>query len=217
MLPWAISFGCRHGPRLHGGRPLYGAWVASANWVRFALSPTLQKQDPGGRMIYSTGSIYLLSVDPVAASPAAFDAGAGTRLVGARSSHFPIAGWDRDPPRHPCRRQSHVHESEIASGLRRTLSQRGDDARQPTPDLAGVDRAILGRAAPRPDIPATDMAMAGSRGGSVDTTTTMAGDTAGRWSYQARPRPGADRRHDVRHRLSGKPDRSLGRPARPAG
>lgn len=38
----------------------YGAWVSSPNWVRFALARPFE-DEPGGRMIYSTGSSHLLS------------------------------------------------------------------------------------------------------------------------------------------------------------
>ncbi|TBU91240.1 serine hydrolase domain-containing protein [Phytopseudomonas dryadis] len=38
----------------------YGAWVASRNWVRAALARPFE-DEPGGRMIYSTGSTHLLS------------------------------------------------------------------------------------------------------------------------------------------------------------
>src|SRR5690606_12010284 len=38
----------------------YGAWVTSRNWVRHALSRPFVT-DPGGRMLYSTGSTHLLS------------------------------------------------------------------------------------------------------------------------------------------------------------
>lgn len=38
----------------------YGAWVSSRNWVRNALSRPFVA-DPGGRMLYSTGSTHLLS------------------------------------------------------------------------------------------------------------------------------------------------------------
>jgi CubicO group peptidase (beta-lactamase class C family) len=38
----------------------YGAWISSGNWVRDALSrPFID--EPGGRMLYSTGSTHLLS------------------------------------------------------------------------------------------------------------------------------------------------------------
>jgi CubicO group peptidase (beta-lactamase class C family) len=38
----------------------YGRWVASSNWVRYALSRDFV-DEPGGRMLYSTGSYHLLS------------------------------------------------------------------------------------------------------------------------------------------------------------
>jgi CubicO group peptidase (beta-lactamase class C family) len=38
----------------------YGAWISSRNWVRFALSQPFV-DEPGGEMIYSTGSSHLLS------------------------------------------------------------------------------------------------------------------------------------------------------------
>ncbi|KLK93821.1 6-aminohexanoate hydrolase [Microvirga vignae] len=38
----------------------YGSWVSSSNWVRHALSRPFV-DEPGGRMLYSTGSTHLLS------------------------------------------------------------------------------------------------------------------------------------------------------------
>lgn len=38
----------------------YGAWVSSRNWVRYALARPFD-DDPGGRMIYSTGTSHLMS------------------------------------------------------------------------------------------------------------------------------------------------------------
>lgn len=40
--------------------PNYGAWVSSPNWVRFALTRPFEAE-PGGRMVYSTGTSHLLS------------------------------------------------------------------------------------------------------------------------------------------------------------
>jgi CubicO group peptidase (beta-lactamase class C family) len=40
--------------------PNYGRWVSSPDWVRYALSRPFVDQ-PGGRMLYSTGSYHLLS------------------------------------------------------------------------------------------------------------------------------------------------------------
>ncbi len=44
--------------RTSGGN--YGRWVVSDNWVQFALSRPMI-DEPGGRMLYSTGSTHLLS------------------------------------------------------------------------------------------------------------------------------------------------------------
>jgi len=38
----------------------YGAWISSGNWVQFVLSRPMA-DEPGGRMLYSTGSTHLLS------------------------------------------------------------------------------------------------------------------------------------------------------------
>lgn len=37
----------------------YGAWVASRDWLRFALTRPMV-EEPGGRMLYSTGSTHIL-------------------------------------------------------------------------------------------------------------------------------------------------------------
>ncbi len=39
----------------------YGRWVLSNNWAEFALNQPME-EEPGGRMVYSTGSSHLLSV-----------------------------------------------------------------------------------------------------------------------------------------------------------
>jgi CubicO group peptidase (beta-lactamase class C family) len=72
----------------------YGRWVASKNWVRAALAQPFD-DDPGGDMLYSTGSTHLLSA-------------VMTRLTGRSTLDiarewlgpamgFTIASWDRDP------------------------------------------------------------------------------------------------------------------------
>ena len=38
----------------------YGSWVSSPNWVRYALAQPFEAE-PGGRMVYSTGTSHLLS------------------------------------------------------------------------------------------------------------------------------------------------------------
>lgn len=72
----------------------YGPWVSSPNWVRYALSRPFV-EEPGGRMLYSTGSSYLLSAALTKASGRTMQQLAqdwlGTPL-GIR-----IAPWPRDP------------------------------------------------------------------------------------------------------------------------
>ncbi|MET0170764.1 MAG: serine hydrolase [Aliihoeflea sp.] len=74
--------------------PNYGRWVASRNWVRTALAMPFE-DEPGGPMLYSTGSTHLLSAILTRAS------GRSTREL-AREwlgpiNGFRIGGWDRDP------------------------------------------------------------------------------------------------------------------------
>ncbi|MHB2264144.1 serine hydrolase domain-containing protein [Aliihoeflea sp. PC F10.4] len=78
--------------RTSGGN--YGRWVASRNWVRAALSMPFD-DEPGGRMLYSTGSTHLLSAILTRQS------GRST-LDLAREwlgpiPDFRIGGWERDP------------------------------------------------------------------------------------------------------------------------
>ena len=74
--------------------PNYGRWVSSRNWVRAALAQPFV-DEPGGRMLYSTGSTHLLSAILTRQS------GRSTREL-ARDwlgplDHFVIDGWERDP------------------------------------------------------------------------------------------------------------------------
>lgn len=74
--------------------PNYGRWVASRNWVRAALAEPFV-DEPGGRMLYSTGSTHLLSAILTRRS------GRSTREL-AREwlgplPGFAIGGWERDP------------------------------------------------------------------------------------------------------------------------
>jgi len=72
----------------------YGRWVASRDWVRFALARPLV-EEPGGRMLYSTGSTHLLSAILTKVS------GRSTRdlLVEwlAEPLGIEVGAWDRDP------------------------------------------------------------------------------------------------------------------------
>jgi CubicO group peptidase (beta-lactamase class C family) len=72
----------------------YGAWVTSSNWVRNALTRPFV-DDPGGRMLYSTGSSHILSAALTRAT------GMNT-LTFARSRLFDplgidLRGWTTDP------------------------------------------------------------------------------------------------------------------------
>ena len=72
----------------------YGRWVQSGNWVRHVLERPLVDQ-PGGRMIYSTGSTHLLSAILTRAT------GSST-LAFARSAlgtplGITLGAWTRDP------------------------------------------------------------------------------------------------------------------------
>jgi CubicO group peptidase (beta-lactamase class C family) len=72
----------------------YGRWVSSRNWVRAALAQPFV-DDPGGKMLYSTGSTHLLSAILTRAT------GRST-LDLAREwlgplEGFSIESWERDP------------------------------------------------------------------------------------------------------------------------
>ncbi len=72
----------------------YGRWVSSPNWVRYALSQPFVAE-PGGAMLYSTGSTHLLSAMLTSAS------GETTWALARRWLGEPlgiaIPQWERDP------------------------------------------------------------------------------------------------------------------------
>ncbi|MDW7746385.1 serine hydrolase [Halomonas sp.] len=72
----------------------YGAWVASPDWVRDALSRPFV-DEPGGRMLYSTGSSHLLSAALTRASGESTLALA-RRLLG-KPLDITVPAWPRDP------------------------------------------------------------------------------------------------------------------------
>lgn len=74
--------------------PHYGAWVGSRNWVRAALARPFE-DEPGGRMIYSTGSTHLLSAILTRASGRSTLA-LSRDWLGALEG-FRITSWTRDP------------------------------------------------------------------------------------------------------------------------
>lgn len=71
----------------------YGAWVASPNWVRYALSRRFV-DEPGGGMLYSTGSSHMLSAALTRASGRSTHALAEEWL--ARPLGIAIPQWPRD-------------------------------------------------------------------------------------------------------------------------
>lgn len=78
--------------RTSGGN--YGRWVSSGNWVRAALAQPFV-DEPGGRMLYSTGSTHLLSAILTRAS------GRSTLQLArdwlGPQAGFAISSWERDP------------------------------------------------------------------------------------------------------------------------
>ncbi|WP_274627192.1 serine hydrolase domain-containing protein [Arvimicrobium flavum] len=74
--------------------PNYGRWVSSRDWVRAALAMPFE-DEPGGAMLYSTGSSHLLSaiLTRVGGKPTL----ALARDWFAPVEGFRIAAWDRDP------------------------------------------------------------------------------------------------------------------------
>ncbi|MGR3436455.1 MAG: serine hydrolase domain-containing protein [Shimia sp.] len=72
----------------------YGAWVASPNWVRDALSRPMVAA-PGGRMLYSTGSTHVLGAALTEASGLSLLEQARMRL--GRPLGIEIPPWTRDP------------------------------------------------------------------------------------------------------------------------
>ncbi|GEN26698.1 6-aminohexanoate-dimer hydrolase [Halovibrio variabilis] len=72
----------------------YGAWVASANWVNDAITRPFV-DEPGGRMLYSTGTSHLLSAALTHASGETTHALA-QRLLGDPLD-ITIRPWLRDP------------------------------------------------------------------------------------------------------------------------
>ncbi|WP_102957581.1 serine hydrolase domain-containing protein [Mangrovicella endophytica] len=77
--------------RTSGGN--YGAWISSRNWVRDALRRPFV-DEPGGRMLYSTGSTHLLSAILTKAS------GRSTLQLARdwlRPAGITVTDWERDP------------------------------------------------------------------------------------------------------------------------
>ena len=74
--------------------PAYGEWVSSADWVRGALARPF-RDEPGGRMIYSTGTSHILSA--VLSRASGRDCLALARDWLGPVEGFEIDWWERDP------------------------------------------------------------------------------------------------------------------------
>lgn len=72
----------------------YGGWIASRDWVRDALARPFV-DEPGGRMLYSTGSTHLLSAILARESGRSTLALANDWLGGI--AEFRITDWERSP------------------------------------------------------------------------------------------------------------------------
>jgi len=72
----------------------YGRWVLSDNWATYALDQPFE-EEPGGRMVYSTGTSHLLSVILTRATGMSTRAFANEHLFGPMNIR--VGGWDRDP------------------------------------------------------------------------------------------------------------------------
>lgn len=72
----------------------YGSWVSSSNWVAYALREPMLDQ-PGRRMIYSTGTTHILGAVLARATGDSLLAQARDRL--GRPLGIDIPAWTRDP------------------------------------------------------------------------------------------------------------------------
>lgn len=72
----------------------YGEWVSSRNWVRSALARPFV-DDPGGRMLYSTGSSHVLSAALTRATGMSTLAYAREKLFAPLG--IELRGWTTDP------------------------------------------------------------------------------------------------------------------------
>ena len=72
----------------------YGAWVSSPHWVRYALARPFV-DEPGGRMLYSTGNTHLLSALLTRATGTDTWSYARAKLGGPLGIEIPR--WQRDP------------------------------------------------------------------------------------------------------------------------
>jgi CubicO group peptidase (beta-lactamase class C family) len=177
--------------------PYYGRWVTSPDWVRFALARPFV-DEPGGRMLYSTGSSHLLSAVLTRASGRSTLALARDWL--GEPLGITIPPWPQDP-------QGIYFGGNDMLLSPRALLRFGElyrngglhDGQRLLPE--NWVRASFEPRVTSPS-PATPTATAGSSPTPAATPSATPGATAGR--CLRRPEPGAHRRHDLR------PDGTLG-------
>ncbi|TKS53846.1 serine hydrolase [Luteimonas yindakuii] len=91
----------------------YGRWVTSRNWVRAALAQPFV-DEPGGAMLYSTGSTHLLSAILVRVTGRS-TLDLAREWLGPQEG-FAITAWDRDP------QGIHLGGNNMAMGTRSLLA-----------------------------------------------------------------------------------------------
>lgn len=74
--------------------PNYGAWVNSRDWLSYALTRPMVAE-PGGQMLYSTGSTHILGAALAEATGQSLLEQARTRIGDPMGIEIP--GWTRDP------------------------------------------------------------------------------------------------------------------------
>ena len=152
----------------------YGRWVSSANWVRDALARPFV-DEPGGAMLYSTGSSHLLSAILVRAAESHPRAGAECRA----EARFVLTGWDRDP--HDPFGGNNMAMGRAAARLRRAVPH-GGWPRMAAGCCRRRGSRLRGRRARARATPVTAMAMAGSCATSPANRCAMPGALAARCS-----------------------------------
>ncbi len=159
--------------RTSGGN--YGAWISSRNWVRDALRRPFVT-DPGGSMLYSTGSTHLLSAILTKASGKSTLALAREWLgpAGVR-----VTDWERDP------QGIYLGGNQMAMTPRSLLAfgelyRRGGSAPTARASSPKTGSPSPGRRAPPRASTTGATATAGSSTPSPATRGAMAGAMAGR-------------------------------------
>ena len=171
----------------------YGRWVSSRDWVRFALSRPFV-DEPGGRMLYSTGNTHLLSAILTRAS------GRSTLELArdwlGQPLDITIPAWTRDP------QGIYIGGNKMAlspEALLRfgELYRQGGERRRPAGDAAEWIEASWTPRHPLAVHRPQTTAMAGSSPQARGHPVYFAWGYGGQMLYVV-PEPGADGGHDLR-------------------